>query len=57
MESSEYKEVSKFTTLRVLKTKRNKIRRIAEKGGLRIESLTDVVLRLGLETYKSQEEK
>ena len=47
-------QLSKFTTLRVKKTRRNKIRRLAEKQGLRIEALTEKILDLGLEKYLSQ---
>lgn len=42
-------KLSKYTTLRVLKTKRNKIRRIAEKEGRMIENLADELITLGLQ--------
>ena len=46
-------QLSKYTTLRVFKKRRNKIRSLAEKKGLRIESLTDHLLLLGIEQFNS----
>lgn len=42
------KQVSKFTTMRVKKARRNQIRRLAEKHGLSIEEVADIVLSSGL---------
>jgi hypothetical protein len=47
------KQSSKYTTIRVFRTKRNKIRRIAEKKGLRIEAMADMLLTLGLESIQN----
>lgn len=43
---------SKFTTLRVQKSKRNKLRRIAERTGTTIEEVTKHIIDLGLSAYQ-----
>lgn len=52
-ETLKNQQPAKYTTLRVLRTKRNKIRRIAERQGYRVEHVTDILLSLGLERFSN----